>query len=75
VTAACLAISYPTIVSAPHMLINGFKNLVAVAAETEIEFEEAITFKEYLKVMKLKRYIIDDNIKQKFNLISGSIQV
>lgn len=48
--AACLAISYPTVVSAPHMLINGFKNLVAVAAETEIEFKEATTFKEYLKV-------------------------
>jgi large subunit ribosomal protein LP0 len=49
VTAACLAISYPTVASAPHMLINGFKNLVAVAAETEIEFKEAEPFKEYLK--------------------------
>jgi len=38
------------VASAPHMLINGFKNLVAVAAETEIEFKEAETFKEYLKV-------------------------
>jgi len=33
------------------MLINGFKNLVAIAAETEIEFKEATTFKEYLKVI------------------------
>jgi len=49
VAAACLAISYPTIVSAPHMLLNGFKNLVAIAAETEIDFKEATTFKEYLK--------------------------
>lgn len=49
-TSVCLAVSYPTVVSAPHMLINGFKNLVAVAAETEIEFKEAATFKEYLKV-------------------------
>ncbi|XP_050521182.1 60S acidic ribosomal protein P0 [Daktulosphaira vitifoliae] len=48
-TSVCLAVSYPTVVSAPHMLINGFKNLVAVAAETEIEFKEAATFKEYLK--------------------------
>lgn len=53
VTAASLAISYPTISSAPHMLINGLKNLVAVAVETEIEFKEATTFKEYLKVINL----------------------
>jgi len=38
------------------MLINGFKNLVAVAAETEIEFKEATTFKEYLKVIKWVYY-------------------
>jgi len=49
VAAACLAISYPTVVSAPHMLLNGFKNLVAVAIESDIDFEEATTFKEYLK--------------------------
>jgi len=41
------------VASVPHMLINGFKNLVAVAAETEIEFKEAEPFKEYLKVIKL----------------------
>lgn len=57
-TAACLAISYPTAASAPHMLINGFKNLVAVAAETEIEFKEATTFKEYLKVNNMLFFIV-----------------
>lgn len=35
--------------SAPHSVINGFKNLLAVAAATDIEFKEAKTVKEYLK--------------------------
>lgn len=45
----CLEIGYPTIASAPHSLANGFKNLLAVAAETEISFKEAERTKEYLK--------------------------
>jgi large subunit ribosomal protein LP0 len=32
------------------MLINGFKDVLAVAAVTDIEFKEAATLKEYLKV-------------------------
>merc|ERR1712141_200412 len=35
-----LAIGYPTVASAPHSLINGFENLLAIAAETEIEFKK-----------------------------------
>jgi len=47
---ACLslAIGYPTIASAPHSVVNGFKNLLAIAAATDIEFKEAQTIKEYL---------------------------
>ncbi|CAA9995349.1 unnamed protein product [Nesidiocoris tenuis] len=45
----CLEIGYPTIASAPHSLANGFKNLLAVAAETEISFPQAERLKEYLK--------------------------
>merc|ERR1711911_230131 len=47
---ACLSlrIGYPTLASAPHSLINGFKNLLAVAAATDIEFKEAATVKEFL---------------------------
>lgn len=47
--ALCLSIGYPTIASAPHSIANGFKNLLAIAATTEIEFKEATTIKEYLK--------------------------
>lgn len=43
-----LSINYPTVASAPHSIINGFKRLLAVAAVTDIEFEEAKTLKEYL---------------------------
>lgn len=46
----CLSIGYPTIASAPHSIVNGFKKLLAVAAVTDVEFKQAETVKEYLKV-------------------------
>lgn len=49
----CLAIGYPTVASAPHSVANGFKNLLAIAATTEVEFKEAATIKEYIKVIHL----------------------
>jgi len=49
VAAVSLQIGYPTVASVPHSLINGFKNLLAVAAVTEISFKEAETVKEFLK--------------------------
>ncbi len=41
VAAVSLAIGYPTVVSAPHLIINAFRNLLAVAAVTDITFKEA----------------------------------
>jgi len=49
VAAVSLQIGYPTVASVPHSLINGFKNLLAVAAVTEISFKEAETVKEFIK--------------------------
>lgn len=48
--AVCLSIGYPTVASAPHSIVNGFKNLLAIAAVTDVEFKEAQTVKEYIKV-------------------------
>jgi len=48
VASVCLQIGYPTIASVPHSIVNGFKNLLAVAAETEITFPEAEQMKAYL---------------------------
>jgi len=48
VAGVCLSIGYPTIVSVPHSILNGFKNLLAVAAVTDYSFKEAETMKEYL---------------------------
>ena len=48
VAALCLSISYPTIASVPHSIVNGMKNLLAVAAVTDITFKEAETLKEFL---------------------------
>lgn len=48
VTSLALAIHYPTIAAAPHMLINGYKNALAIAVETEYSFALADKVKEYL---------------------------
>ena len=48
VAAVCLQIGYPTIASAPHSIANGMKNLLALAAVTDITFKEAEKLKEYL---------------------------
>jgi len=48
VAAVCLQIGYPTVASAPHSIVNGMKNLLAIAAVTDITFKEAEMIKEYL---------------------------
>jgi large subunit ribosomal protein LP0 len=48
IAAVSLAINYPTKASAPHLIANAFKRLLAVAAETEVTFKEAEKVKEYL---------------------------
>ena len=48
VAAVSLAIGYPTVASVPHQIANGFKNLMAIAAATDIEFAEAAQLKAFL---------------------------
>jgi len=48
VAAVSLAIGYPTAASAPHSIVNGFKNLLAVSVMTDYTFPEAEMTKEYL---------------------------
>ncbi|KAK6227835.1 Large ribosomal subunit protein uL10 - like 2 [Theobroma cacao] len=48
VTALSLAISYPTLAAAPHMFINAYKNVLALAIATEYSFPQADKVKEYL---------------------------
>ncbi|XP_074656399.1 large ribosomal subunit protein uL10-like isoform X1 [Tubulanus polymorphus] len=48
VASLSLQIGYPTIASVPHSIVNGFKNLLSLAAVTDITFKEAETMKEYL---------------------------
>lgn len=49
VASISLAIGYPTLASVPHSIVNGLKNLIAVAVETDINFKAAEMAKEYLK--------------------------
>ena len=51
VTSLSLAVSYPTLAAAPHMLINAYKNLLAVAVATDYSFPQAEKVKEYLEVL------------------------
>merc|ERR1712088_328089 len=48
VAALSLAIGYPTMASAPHSMVAGLKNLMAIAAETDITFPAAEKLKAYL---------------------------
>lgn len=49
IAAVSLQINYPNAASAPHMIANAFKGLLAIAAETDVTFKEAEKVKEYLK--------------------------
>jgi large subunit ribosomal protein LP0 len=49
VASLSLALSYPTLAAAPHMFINGYKNVLAVAVETDYSYPHADEIKEYLK--------------------------
>lgn len=49
VTALSLAISYPTLAAAPHMFVNAYKNVLAIALATDYSFPQAEEVKEYLK--------------------------
>lgn len=50
VASLSLAVSFPTLAAAPHMLINAYKNALAIAVATEYSFSEADEIKEFLKV-------------------------
>lgn len=49
IAALSLAINYPNAASVPHMVVNGLKNLMAVAVETDITFTEVEKIKDALK--------------------------
>jgi len=46
--AVSLAVGYPTLASLPHTFAGAFKNLVAISLETEIRFEAAQKFHDFL---------------------------
>merc|ERR1711935_890 len=48
IAAASLGIGYCTQASVPHSIINGFKNVLAVAIEADIDFPAAAAAKAYL---------------------------
>lgn len=48
VAAISLAANYPTLASVPHSIVNSYKNVLAVALETEYTFPLAQKVKDYL---------------------------
>jgi len=47
--AVSISIGHPTVASAPHSLINGFKKLLAVSVATDYTFKESENIKNFLK--------------------------
>ena len=48
VAALLLAINYPNVAPVLHSIVNGMKNLLAIAAATDITFKEAETVEAFL---------------------------
>lgn len=48
VAALSLKLGYPTEASLPHIIANGFKNLVAISLVTDIDFDQAKKYKDWL---------------------------
>ena len=48
VAAVSLAVNYPTLASIPHSVINGYKNVLAIALATEYSFPAADKVKAIL---------------------------
>jgi large subunit ribosomal protein LP0 len=46
VTCLSLGISFPTAVAVPHVLANGFRNVLAIAMATNLTFKQAERFKD-----------------------------
>jgi len=49
IASVSLSIGYPTKASVPHSIINGLKNLLSIAAVSDVDFKQAEKLKEYLK--------------------------
>jgi large subunit ribosomal protein LP0 len=49
ISAIGLKIGYPAKCAVPHMIVNSFKNLAAVAVSTEIDFKQAEKIKDIIK--------------------------
>ncbi|KAF6361679.1 hypothetical protein mRhiFer1_009909 [Rhinolophus ferrumequinum] len=48
VASVCLQIDYPTVASAPHSIINGYKGVLALSVETDYTFPLAEKVKAFL---------------------------
>jgi len=48
IAAIGLQVGYPTVASVPHSLLNGYKNILSVAVETDYSFKQADKVKAYL---------------------------
>jgi len=44
----CLAVGYPTLVSLPHSIINGYKNVLSISIATDYTYPEAAELKAFL---------------------------
>lgn len=56
VVAVSLSTGHPTMCSISHSIVNGLKNLLAIAVETDIDFKEAHMVFPYILSSKYNRF-------------------
>jgi large subunit ribosomal protein LP0 len=58
VASLSLAISYPTMAAAPDMFVNGYKNVLSIAMETDYSYPHAEMIKKQFNVILLAIMLI-----------------
>jgi large subunit ribosomal protein LP0 len=49
VASLSMGLNFPSMASLPHVVMNGFKNLISIALGTEYDFEKALIFKQMVE--------------------------
>jgi len=49
VASVSLAVNFPTLPAFPHVVLRGFKNLAAIAVQTDYDFKQVKKLKDYIK--------------------------
>ena len=63
VASVSLAIGYPTVASVPHSIANGFRNIMALAAATDITFAQVAGMKVIANFVTVNRLYVNFHVQ------------